>query len=41
MGGKADYGMASAYATLIFIFLFAAVATNFKMQKKETMGEDL
>ena len=41
MGGKADYGMASAYATLIFLFLFAAVATNFKMQKKETMGEDL
>ena len=41
MGGKADYGMASAYATLIFVFLFAAVATNFKMQKKDTMGEDL
>ena len=41
MGGKADYGMASAYATLIFLFLFAAVATNFKMQKKDTMGEDL
>ena len=36
-----DYGKASAYATLIFLFLFAAVATNFKMQKKETMGEDL
>ena len=36
-----DYGMASAYATLIFIFLFVAVAANFKMQKKETMGEDL
>ena len=36
-----DYGKASAYATLIFIFLFVAVATNFKMQKKETMGEDL
>ena len=41
MGGKADYGMASAYATLIFLFLFAAVATNFKMQKKDTMGDDL
>lgn len=36
-----DYGKASAYATLIFIFLFIAVAANFKMQKKETMGEDL
>ena len=36
-----DYGKASAYATLIFLFLFVAVATNFKMQKKETMGEDL
>ena len=40
-GTQADYGMAAAYATLIFIFLFAAVATNFKMQTKETMGEDL
>ena len=36
-----DYGKASAYATLIFVFLFIAVAANFKMQKKETMGEDL
>ena len=36
-----DYGKASADATLIFIFLFIAVAANFKMQKKETMGEDL
>ena len=36
-----DYGKASAYATLIFLFLFVAVAANFKMQKKETMGEDL
>lgn len=36
-----DYGKASAYATLIFVFLFVAVAANFKMQKKETMGEDL
>ena len=36
-----DYGLASAYATLIFLFLFVAVAANFKMQKKETMGEDL
>ena len=41
MGTQADYGMASAYATIIFVFLFAAVATNFKMQKKDTMGEDL
>ena len=40
-GTQADYGMAAAYATLIFVFLFAAVATNFKMQTKETMGEDL
>ena len=40
-GTQADYGMASAYATIIFVFLFVAVATNFKMQKKETMGEDL
>ena len=40
-GTQADYGMASAYATIIFIFLFVAVAANFKMQKKETMGEDL
>ena len=36
-----DYGMSSAYATLIFIFLFAAIATNFKMQKKGAMGDDL
>ena len=36
-----DYGKASAYATLIFLFLFVAVAANFKMQKKDTMGEDL
>jgi len=41
MGTQADYGMASAYATIIFAFLFVAVATNFKMQTKETMGEDL
>lgn len=40
-GTQADYGMASAYATILFIFLFAAVATNFKMQRKDTMGEDL
>ena len=40
-GAQADYGMASAYATIIFIFLFVAVAANFKMQKKDTMGEDL
>ncbi len=38
---EANYGLASAYATLIFVFLFFAVATNFKMQKKDTMGEDL
>ena len=40
-GAQADYGMASAYATIIFVFLFVAVAANFKMQKKDTMGEDL
>ena len=40
-GAQADYGMASAYATIIFAFLFVAVAANFKMQKKDTMGEDL
>ena len=38
---KGDYGMSSAYATLIFLFLFAAIATNFKMQKQEAMGADL
>ena len=38
---EANYGLASAYATLIFVFLFFAVAMNFKMQKKDTMGEDL
>ncbi len=36
-----DYGKSSAYATLIFIFLFFAIATNFKMQKKDSMGDDL
>ena len=40
-GTQADYGMASAYATILFVFLFAAVATNFKMQRKDTMGKDL
>lgn len=40
-GTQADYGMASAYATILFVFLFFAVATNFKMQRKDTMGEDL
>ena len=40
-GAQADYGMASAYATIIFVFLFFAVATNFKMQKKDAMGDDL
>ena len=38
---EANYGMSSAYATLIFIFLFAAVAANFKMQKADAMGDDL
>ena len=40
-GTQADYGMASAYAAILFAFLFFAVATNFKMQRKDTMGEDL
>ncbi len=41
MKEQGDYGMSSAYATLIFIFLFMAIATNFKMQKQEAMGADL
>ena len=41
MSQQGNYGLSSAYATLIFVFLFAAVATNFKMQKKDAMGEDL
>lgn len=36
-----DYGMASAYATLIFIFLLAAVTANFKMQKDQGLGDAL
>ncbi len=30
-----NYGLASAYATVIFIFLFAATVLNFRIQKKE------
>jgi len=30
-----NYGLASAYATIIFIFLFAATVLNFRMQKKD------
>ena len=41
MGTQADYGMASAYATMLFVFLFVAIAINFKMQRKESMGDDL
>ena len=37
----ADYGMASAYATLIFLFLLAAIITNFRTQKSETLGNQL
>ena len=37
----ADYGMASAYATLIFVFLAAAIVTNFRTQKSETLGREL
>ena len=36
-----NYGMSSAYATLLFVFLFIAIATNFKMQKQDAMGADL
>ena len=41
MTTQGDYGMSSAYATILFVLLFAAIATNFKMQRKDTMGEDL
>ena len=41
MTREGDYGMSSAYATLIFLFLFVAIATNFKMQKQDAMGADL
>ena len=41
MQEQSDYGISSAWATLIFIFLFAAIATNFKMQKQDAMGADL
>lgn len=41
MHDQTDYGLSSAYATLIFVCLFMAIAANFKMQKKETMGDDL
>ncbi|MBR2336544.1 MAG: sugar ABC transporter permease [Clostridia bacterium] len=41
MTEQANYGMSSAYATLIFIFLFVAIVTNFKMQKQDAMGADL
>lgn len=35
-----NYGLAAAYATLIFIFLFAAVAANFRQQKKNYLGDN-
>ncbi len=38
---QTDYGLSSAYATLIFACLFMAISANFKMQKKETMGDNL
>ena len=41
MTTKGNYGMSSAYATLLFIFLFIAIAANFKMQKQDAMGADL
>ena len=40
-GASKDYGLSSAYATLIFACLFMAITANFKMQKKETMGDNL
>lgn len=36
----ADYGLASAYATLIFLFLLAAIIADFKMQRKSYLGEN-
>lgn len=41
MGTTKDYGLSSAYATIIFVCLFMAITANFKMQKKDTMGDDL
>ena len=38
---QTDYGLSSAYATLIFACLFMAISANFKMQKKESMGDNL
>ncbi len=32
---EGNYGLASAYATVIFVFLFAATVLNFRMQRKE------
>ena len=37
---NSDYGLAAAYATLIFIFLFFAVAANFRLQKKNYLGDN-
>ncbi|MCQ2796296.1 MAG: sugar ABC transporter permease [Bacilli bacterium] len=36
-----DYGLAGAYAVLIFLFLFGAVFANFKSQKKNNLGDSL
>jgi ABC-type sugar transport system permease subunit len=41
MQDQTDYGLSSAYAMLIFACLFMAIAANFKMQKKDTMGDGL
>ena len=38
---SADYGIASAYATLLFLFLFLAVLANFRLQKKNALGDSL
>lgn len=35
---EGDYGVASAYAVLIFVFLLAAMIINFRSQKKELEG---
>lgn len=41
MHDRANYGLASAYATVIFFVLFAAIFANFKNQKKNALGDSL
>ena len=33
--------IASAYATLLYLFLFLAVLANFRLQKKNALGDSL